>query len=119
MSALIAYSTHNLWQQAFKSLLIPVGIRAYVFSNLSELKDFLHQVDAKVILIESDSSEADILLLNEFATLLATKVMLLTDKSEGLRDLDVRVEVILKPVAHTQLKNLVMAEVKGLEAHEK
>lgn len=107
MSALIAYSSHSLWQQTFKDLLAACDRRSFVFSNLLELKDFLHQVDHKVIAIEEGSSTVDVSLINEFCALEATKVVLITDKSEGLRDLDTRVSVVIKPVAHKQLAGLI------------
>lgn len=119
MSALIAYSKHSLWQQAFKSMASDPSMRVFTFSNTLELKDFLHQVDAKVILIEEEVEQCDFNWLAELCSLPATKVILLADKSDGIRDLDTRVELVVRPVSHQQLSECVRARALELLADEK
>lgn len=119
MSALIAYSKHSLWQQAFKIMALGPDVRIFTFSKLPELKDFLHQVDSKVILIEEELEQCDFNWLAELCSLPATKVILLADKSDGIRDLDTRVELVVRPVSHGQLSERVRIKTLELGADEK
>lgn len=104
MSALIAYSGHSLWQQTFRGLHCDSSGKVVIFGNLLEFKDFLHQVDAKLLLLELSSEELSQVNFTEFCALPATKVAIVTDKLSSDQILEERVTVFEKPVDIKTLK---------------
>ncbi len=115
MSALIAYSGHSLWQQTFEGLHPNAEGKVVVFSKLPEFMDFLHQVDAKLLLLELSQAEVAQVNFGELCDLEATKVALVADKLSSEVFLDERVAVIEKPVDIKTLKTKIatlMSEIK-------
>lgn len=107
MSALIAYSGHSLWQQTFKGLHHSPEGKVDVFSKLPEFKDFLHQVDSKLLLLELSHEEILEVPFEELSSLQATKVLIITDKDVNTDAIDQRVKVLHKPVEIETLKSVV------------
>ncbi len=115
MSALIAYSGHSLWQQTFNGLHPNAEGKVVVFSKLLEFMDFLHQVDAKLLLLELTVDEVQSVNFQALCDQSATKVAIVTDKLASDSKLDERVTVLEKPVEIQVLKNTVAQLLSELD----